>query len=1238
MSMIIKKLELQGFKSFAERTKILFHPGITAIVGPNGTGKSNIVDAMLWSLGGHRQKNVRGDRTEEVIFSGNTKRPALSMADAVLTLAGDDEELIVSHRAFRSGENEYRMNGKTVRLKDIQDELWRHAIGEKEYFVIEQGSIGNFVTSKPTEKRLFIEEAAGTAYYKDKKRQAQSKLDSTEQNLIRLEDIIIEVEKAKNSLQRQGQAANRYRRLRERIRELTSHHYQRKLTLLEKAQQDATGLYENGLLRERDITARLHNDEKDASARRKDLWDLEKVLKDSQEKLFGLKSQAARIEGDIERESKRIEYFEEKKKRSETDRDELLEDVLYLTRECEELKARLGEFDGSLAASRAGAASAETELAAARAARQTAGQEIERLRGEYLQALQALTEAKNESAKTEKELELLIRQEEKLAVQLGEQAGFLLENDERVAGLERDIVEQRGFRQTLVSRAEDIKTALSTGRSALEETRRRLEALRSQRDESAYHLQALRKIDEKGREESPAEDVPGGLGILADLVRTSAENALLFDTFWRDGARSRVVPAEEFLGGLPQGLRGNYLLIPAAARPAIPAEVLSRPGVIGQLKSLIEPDERLKDRLAGLEDAVIVKDAGEAVRTWIEHPELNFLTPSGDLLLSSGLLRLGQKAEGAVALAAEMRKVEDEIARFEAGTLPVVAEIDERTKGFEALEAELAGIRDELDRTERVLLDREREHRYGLGEGERIRTTQAIIGRELELLRTEKDRLGESLRGSGEGLALRESEAGSVKDRIETSEQTYAARVSEAAALERRFFETKAGLDLVQEKMNGLGDQIRAAEKRKEAAAAKIQLLGADALRSDEDVAHLREDIAALREKGLALAEERAAAETALEGTEADLEKARRALEGFESIVQKSREEEEAAKNERVRHEIRKAEVERDLVNLDEMCWQELKKTLAELRAEARAAETPAAGTGTAPAAAEEPDIEEMAEEEAEENGTAETAEAVEAAEAAALVETAGGAAEAPKPRRATKKWRPLAGMTDEEVEQELEESRETFNRFKAVNLMAEEEFVEQKKRFEFLTQQRQDLRDSITSTVEAIRKIDEESKDQFLKALEQVNKNFGDLFTALFKGGNAEVKLLETDNPLESGVEIVAQPPGKRVQNLSLLSGGEKSLTSLAFLFALFRYRPSPFCFLDEVDAALDDVNLARFLDLLKTIKNQTQFILITHNYKTMEVADYIYGTTMAEPNMTRLLSVKLERKGGELPPDLQV
>jgi len=569
-----------------------------------------------------------------------------------------------------------------------------------------------------------------------------------------------------------------------------------------------------------------------------------------------------------------------------------------------------------------------------------------------------------------------------------------------------------------------------------------------------------------------------------------------------------------------------------------------------------------------------------------------------------------------------MRRLEAEIAHAESESAPLAAEIDEKTKGIEALEAELLGVRDELDRTERVIQDREREHRYGLGDGEKIRMTQAILGRELENLRGEKERLDESLRGAGESLAAQDSEARSLKDALDGKERVQAELVARAAELERRFFETRSGLDLVQEKINGLGEQLRATEKRKEAATAKIELLEADARKSEEDKTRLREEIAELREAAESLSRERLEAESGLEGAETGLEAARKSLEELESSVGTCRQAEEAAKDERMRHEIRKAEVERDLVNLDEMCWQELKKTLSELRAESREAGEAAPAAGPAPA--EEPETE--AEEEAEEEAGAGEAGGETGTEAGAVTE-------APKPRRLAKKWRPLAEMTDEDVEKELEESRETINRFKAVNLMAEEEYAEQKQRFEFLTQQRQDLRESIHSTEEAIRKIDEESKTQFLKALEEVNKNFLDLFTALFKGGNAEVKLLEPDNPLESGVEIIAQPPGKRVQNLSLLSGGEKSLTSLAFLFALFRYRPSPFCFLDEVDAALDDVNLSRFLDLLKTIKHQTQFILITHNYKTMEVADYIYGTTMAEPNMTRLLSVKLERKGGGEP-----
>ncbi len=646
---------------------------------------------------------------------------------------------------------------------------------------------------------------------------------------------------------------------------------------------------------------------------------------------------------------------------------------------------------------------------------------------------------------------------------------------------------------------------------------------------------------------------------------------------------------------------------------------MGRPEVIGLLKSRLEAHDRIKESLARLEDAVIVRAIGDAVRIWLDHPELNYLTPSGDLLLSSGLLKLGDRSGGMIALASEIRKLEEEVARAEAGMAPLLSKLEAMAGERAGLERDLENERELHGRAERALEDRHKEHKFSRTEGERIRASRDVLGRELGLLLAEKEKLSRVFGELGGKVLTREAEARSLKERIDEKERALAGSLEKVSASERRFFETKAGLDLLQEKMSGLSGQIQGTRKRKEAAGAKIALLEEDARRGDEDKAKLKEDIQALREKARALAAEQSQAEGVLSGAEAGLRDVRRELDELEAVVRKTREDEEAAKDERVKHEIRKAEVERDLVNLDEMCWQELKKTLAELRAEAEAVKQAPA----APAAAEVEDIEELGEagdEEAEEP----PAEPVEkSGKSEAQPEAAGT-------RRTARKWRPLAVMADDEVEKELEDARESLNRYKAVNLMAEEEYLEQKKRYEFLVQQRQDLRDSIRATEDAILKIDEESKVQFLKALEEVNKNFQEIFTALFKGGNAEVKLLEPENPLESGVEIVAQPPGKRVQNLSLLSGGEKSLTSLAFLFALFRYRPSPFCFLDEVDAALDDVNLARFLDLLKMIKHQTQFILITHNYKTMEVADYIYGTTMSEPNMTKLLSVKLEKKGG--------
>jgi chromosome segregation protein len=365
-------------------------------------------------------------------------------------------------------------------------------------------------------------------------------------------------------------------------------------------------------------------------------------------------------------------------------------------------------------------------------------------------------------------------------------------------------------------------------------------------------------------------------------------------------------------------------------------------------------------------------------------------------------------------------------------------------------------------------------------------------------------------------------------------------------------------LELFRERIAGLQGRFQSLEARKSAAAARLAALQEEMRAADEDEDGLRRLIVEMGDNMINLDGQRAEQEDIITGAEERRARLQAGLGAAESVLARLRQDHETTKDARMAREVRKAEVERDLVNLEEACWQELKKSLAEVK--------------TDPADVEPP---------------------------------------------------------ESDIEVELEEAQEKIQRIGAVNLMAEEEYQAQKERFDFLSRQRTDLRDSISQTKTAIRQIDEESRSRFLTALADVNRYFQELFATLFKGGAAEVKLLDENDPLESGVEVVAQPPGKKVQNMGLLSGGEKSLTSLAFLFALFRYKPTPFCILDEVDAALDETNLLRFLDLMKAIKSETQFIIITHNYRTMEVADYIYGTTMEEPNVTKVFSMKLEKRG---------
>jgi chromosome segregation protein len=1156
--MIIKKLELQGFKSFPEKTKIVFHPGITVIVGPNGTGKSNIVDAMMWVLGGKRLKSFRGERGMEMIFNGSQKQAPLSMADVTLSLEDEVDQLKINHRYFRSGESEYRMNGKLVRLKDIQESLWKKSIGEKEYFVIEQGAIGGFLSSKPLEKRALLEEAAGTAFYKDKKRQAQNKLENSEQNLIRLEDIIAEVAKAKNSLKRQANAAIRYRKLRENIRQLTAFNFRKKIQDLEKQQQETLSGYNKSLNHEHQMSLKLKEEEANLSSKRKEVWDLEKTIKESRENLYKIRTQIARAESEKDKESRRGDFFTDKIKGAGSDQKELARESKAIDRTQLEAKEQLSNLQENLDRIQKDLGKVADENRSVQRDLDSGQKDIETLRNDHFRHLSDYTEIKNERAKSEKELELLSRQQEKLRSQHKEEKALYKQKKESFREKSETFAKTQELLVQETDEFDKMRTEAEECLSSIQKIQKDIAELSSKKENALHQLHALEKLEETERESSAPSGATGTLGILADLIDTDESQAPLIDLFWKDETKASLLDAERFLQTLSdKGIKGSFLLLHPKEKTVPVPKVQNDPRVIGLLKSHVRPSPKIKNKLSHLQDAIVTRDIKSAVELWLDHPGYNYVTGSGDVLFASGFLKAGDRKEGLVTLKQEKAKLQNTVDKLEKEIHPLADRLKEKTGLKENMDNEIRDRSSLIGELTKKIADEEKIHLVEQAEIEKMETNISIIEQELAILDRDKQQTQKNLQSLQTNTRVLEDKEEERKKTIQTQE---AALVSLQEAWEKgrkRFFELKSNADLLAEKINNLNIQIQTLESRKETISAKWESLGSEIQRSEEEQRQIEKNIVHLSEEMKKLEKELKDKENKLIQDEACFNQIQNDQKELEDRVEKSRAEAESRKEERVKWEIKKAERERDLVNLEESCWQEIKKTLDEVKKDIDIAEIP-----------------------------------------------------------------------EENIGISLNEAQEMLQNYKAVNLMAEEEYEIHKKRHDFLIKERDDLQESILSTREAIKKIDQESKAQFLKAVTEVNKNFQEIFGTLFEGGHAEVKLTDPGDVLESGVDIVAQPPGKRVQSLNLLSGGERALTSLAFFFALFRYKPTPFCLLDEVDSALDEVNLGRFLSLMKRVKERTQFILITHNFKSMEVADYIYGTTMAEPNITSIYSMKIEGK----------
>ncbi len=1201
----LKKVELLGFKSFPERTELRFNGGgIAAVVGPNGCGKSNLSDAISWVLGEQSARLLRGTRMEDVIFNGTRDRKPLGMAAVTLTLIDPEAyfysstagnapegsqkpgEILVTRRLFRSGESEYLLNGRGCRLRDIQEIFMGTGLGPESYAIIEQGRIGQILSSRPYDRRALVEEAAGITKFKTRKKLAEAKLESATQNLSRVADILEEVGRQANSLKRQ---AAKTRRAQELKQEMTS----RLALVLGGRHQD---------LERQAVAATV-----DLSLASDQLRQRTTEVDDQEAEHDRLQKEGHQLEQDLEqaRESLSSAAVETERARQKVDYQRLSAEendgrVLQTQGELEAVERRIEELAEEMDRERSAATAVETEAGEARDQLSAKTAELDlrqlqiqqrELRQELLRqmVLRALGEAsglRNQLAQVEEFLAGQQRQSQRAEaeeIQAGQELTQL--TGEREAQLGR-LQQQQMELESLEERRQRMEAGLAASKSEAQARRERAESLRDEisrleaRRESLEEILSHRAYTTETVKNLFAAIEQGRLGdfrargILADFVEVDAQYEKAVEEFLREELEYIVVEswaeAERGMRLLRAEMEGHatFLLHPEGA-PEPPHGPTPESGLVGRLADCLRLSNGLGASAAAallprLARCYLAENEDAARRLAGQYPDLYFLLPDG-LCYHGFTLSGGRKtSSGPLALKRELREMAPRLtttrAALEAETIGLAQAEEAIARQTEGLEA----LRGELQDREKSTLASEHELRQI---HDRLNRTNAL----LSMARLEIERLKEeTARATAE---QQQCQAGAEQWETARSQAEEALTMLRAALAE-----DQARTARLAEEQAACRAQLAALEERHKAAlaaAARLeQTLGGETARRDEmarqvgawaaERDRLLEDNSRLAVAIEQLATRQAELEQRASDLETSLHQRRARVTELEELLKMARQELDAAREKRSAIEIELVRLQSDLKHLEQTCVHELGRPVAEL--------------------------------------------------------AAGG--------------EPLTPEQLAEAEQDYLRIKEKYEALGPVNPLALEEYQEAQQRFDFLEAQRQDLVDSIRDTQQAIKEIDAVSRKQFLAAFEQINQNFRQTFATLFGGGSGEMRLTDETNVADSGVDIVAQPPGKRLQNVLLLSGGEKALTAIALLMAVFQYQPSPFCILDEVDAPLDEANIQRFTRLIREMSDQTQFILITHSKTTMEVAQTLYGVTMQEPGVSRLVSVKFETPREEPPP----
>jgi chromosome segregation protein len=1210
--MKLKRLEITGFKSFCEKADIQFPQGVSAIVGPNGCGKSNIVDALRWVMGEQSVKQLRGKSMEDVIFAGTSGKPPLNMAEVTLTLANDNgsapeelkdfTEIMLTRRLFRSGESAYLMNKQPCRLKDIHNVFLGSGLGTKSYSIIQQGNIGAIIDAGPEERRYFIEEAAGTTRYKNRKAEALRKVESTRQNLLRVSDIISEIHRQMAGLKRQARKAERFKQYQKRadaldIR-LSLYNYEQL-----SRQYDETGLLLQEL-KDSDLGNTSQLQKLDVAVEEIKLQRSQKnqEIADQKSRKFELLRKIDRIEGDLSHQRQEIERLTDEAKELQAAREELesknrkidseigeaQNDTTRLRTEIEtlrqdlhreqaaaaEIKTRIDDLNANLETSKTALMDRLTEEARYRNIFQNAANNKENLQ-------RRLKRAGEEAAVARQRVAQGRTTEEKSKsdwVRLTQQATALNEELERIRRLND---EKREILARQVKQVQTLELERNTARSKFSTLKKMEENFEWYRD----GVKAIMRTPEFGYAPDAAADPTADtavtaegnkeiVGLLADILDPSPEYQAAVEAVLGEALQYVLVDAPqtgvraiEYLQSHGAGRSG---FIPVAALMLIEED--RRPAQQGSdrlLKHVAVKTgyERIAEAFLG--HVVVAEDihAGLALFNGSRR-HTTIVTKQGDVISRQGIMIGGSmdKLPGILAKKQEIKALEQQIdlcgqtlaeARerqqaLETDVRKIETELQqlyEQKKSVDAaaLEAEKALYRasEELKHAVRHLEIVELEHEQLLGE-------ESDIDDEMTRYHAALAQLTSAITAAREEVAEKTRQAGAVSGQLE--------------AFSQKIVDLKLSLTALNARLDNSNNTLRRLQEFQEDGAARLVSLAEDitlkirrAATSKNTVTEYEASLAGMYEELKHLEETLGANESAYSAIDAQL----RDNDGIIAELQDQRDK-ILEKTRLLEIEQTQRQVHRDTVvqRLEE----HYHKPFAEYGAELEALR-----------------------------------EQLQLAEG--------------------------AEMSTGADEEELARLREKINRIGDVNLAAINEYEQLKSRHDFLFDQREDLQKAIDDLHKVIRKINRITQQRFMETFDQVNQKLGDVFPRLFEGGSAKLVLTEPDNPLETGVEFMIHPPGKKLTRMSLLSGGEKALSAIAFIFSLFLIRPASFCLMDEIDAPLDDANVFRFNNLLKLIGEKSQIVMVTHNKKSMEFADMLFGITMEAKGVSKVVSVNLDR-----------